>query len=146
MEIALRLRKLAPWLVESYTGPSELAARVDAERPRVGAGELRERVRALRDRLDQNANIAMLLDQGQSDDEAKAYARRWMLEDDKCVGKVLASLTSRRWRPYESCYPEGLRLCQRFMAGDRTRFPRLLQEQLTTVDLLQAASEVSQPR
>ncbi len=61
-----------------------------------------------------------------------------MLEDDEHVAKVLKSLTSRRWRPYESCYPEGLVLCRRFIDGDPIRFRRLLQEQLTTVDLLPA--------
>jgi len=82
------------------------------------------------------ANLAMLLDEGRSHDEARAYARRWLLEDDKYVGKVLSSLTTRRWAPVESCYPEGLGLCRRFTDGDPARFRRLLQEQLTTVDLL----------
>lgn len=68
------------------------------------------------------------------------------LEDDAYVGKVLESLTSRRWRPTESCYPEGLTLCRRFIDGDRMRFGRLLQEQLTTTDLASTASDASRSR
>jgi hypothetical protein len=33
LELTLRVRRLAPWLVDSYVGPAELAARVDAEPP-----------------------------------------------------------------------------------------------------------------
>ena len=51
LEIALRLRKLAPWMVEDYLGPSDLAAAVDAA-PSEGAVELAERVRAVRQTLD----------------------------------------------------------------------------------------------
>ena len=84
------------------------------------------------------SNLAMLLDEGQSQTEARAYARRWLLEDDAYVDKIVTSFSSRGWRPYESCYPEGLAICRRFVDGDRTRFRRLLEEQLTTVDLLRA--------
>jgi hypothetical protein len=51
LEIALRLRKLAPWLVEDYLGPSDLAAAVDAA-PCEGPVELAEHVRAVRQALD----------------------------------------------------------------------------------------------
>jgi hypothetical protein len=84
------------------------------------------------------SNIAMLLDEGHSQSEAWSYARRWLLEDDAYVDKVTASLCARGWRPYESCYPEGLALCQRFVNGEPTRFRRLVEEQLTTADLLPA--------
>jgi hypothetical protein len=84
------------------------------------------------------SNIAMLLDEGQSQSEARAYARRWLLEDDAYVDKVVTSFFSRGWRPYESCYPEGLTLCRRFVKDDPARFRRLLEEQLTTADLLPA--------
>src|SRR6185312_14566722 len=74
------------------------------------------------------SNLAMLLDEGQSQAEARAYARRWLLEDDAYVDKIVTSFSSRGWRPYESCYPEGLAVCRRFVDGDRTRFRRLLEE------------------
>jgi hypothetical protein len=51
LEIALRLRKLAPWLVEDYIGPSDLVAAVDAA-PAEGPVELAEHVRAFRQTLD----------------------------------------------------------------------------------------------
>jgi hypothetical protein len=51
LEIALRLRKLAPWLVEGYIGPSDLVAAVDAA-PSEGAVELAEYVRVVRQTLD----------------------------------------------------------------------------------------------
>jgi hypothetical protein len=40
------------------------------------------------------------------------------------------------WRPYESCYPEGLEHCRRFTADDPARFRRLLHEQITPAQLL----------
>jgi hypothetical protein len=51
LEIALRLRKLAPWLVEGDVGPSDLAAAVDAA-PSEDAAQLAEHVRAVRQTLD----------------------------------------------------------------------------------------------
>jgi hypothetical protein len=53
-----------------------------------------------------------------------------MLDDDEHVEQALKSLFEREWPPYESCYPEGLRLCR------RVPFRRLLTEQLTAADLL----------
>jgi hypothetical protein len=47
LELALRLRRIAPALVEDYTGPPELAAAIDAERP-VAAPELAEQADGLR--------------------------------------------------------------------------------------------------
>jgi hypothetical protein len=100
--------------------------------PEIAAAH-REAANAL---LPVRANIAMLLDEGCSREQSRAYARRWMLEDDRYVDHALEALTGRDWAPYESCYPEGLALCRRFTAGQPTRFKRLLTEQLTTADLL----------
>jgi hypothetical protein len=82
------------------------------------------------------ANIAMQLDAGQTREEVRAYALRWMLEDEDEVDRALSSLAARRWMPIESCYPEGLALCRRFVRGDAMRFSQLLREQRTTADLL----------
>lgn len=77
-------------------------------------------------------NVAINLDEpGFSVEDAKGYLRRWLLEDDVRVDRALKSLLKRRWRPYESCYSEGLALCRRFTAGDPTRFRRLLGDQVT---------------
>lgn len=83
------------------------------------------------------ANLALWLDEGRIDSEGvRAYARRWLLEEDGYVERVVDGLEHRDWPPYESCYPEGLRLCRRFVGGDSKRFGRLLHEQLTPAVLL----------
>ena len=95
--------------------------------------ETAARIRAAKELLLPVAqNIALL---GLSRDDAWAYARRWMLEGDDFVDKAIDSHLALTWRPYTSCYPEGLRLCRAFVAGDRARFARLLREQLTPADL-----------
>jgi hypothetical protein len=82
------------------------------------------------------ANLALMLDEDRIDQAGmRAYARRWMLEDDDYVDRVVESLGQRRWPPYESCYPEGLRACRRFVGGDPDRFGQLLREQLTPAAL-----------
>jgi hypothetical protein len=86
-------------------------------------------------------NIAIMLDEGEVPAEAiYAYARRWMLEDDRLVARSLESLKARAWRPYESCYPAGLDLCRRYTGGDAGRFRELLHRQLTPAQLSGAAS------
>lgn len=82
------------------------------------------------------ANLAIMLDEESiSRESAWDYARRWLLDDDQDIDRTIDSLTQRFWRPYESCYPEGLDLCRRFVDGDPARFRRLLYEQLTPADL-----------
>jgi hypothetical protein len=82
------------------------------------------------------ANIAMLMDEGaMSLDEARAYARRWMLESDAHVAKAVDGVVARSWQPYGSCYVEGLRLCRAFVAREPDGFRRLLAEPLTPADL-----------
>ena len=83
------------------------------------------------------ANVAIMLDERSiSPENAWEYARRWLLEEDEDIDRTMDSLTTRFWKPYESCYPQGLQLCRRFVAGDPSRFDRLLHEQLTPADLL----------
>jgi hypothetical protein len=85
-------------------------------------------------------NLAILLDeQTITEADAWAYARKWMLDADDRVDRTVSSLLARVWKPYESCYPEGLALCRRFVGGDPDRFKRLLHEQLTPADLMPAA-------
>lgn len=82
------------------------------------------------------ANLALMLDEGQIDrSRMRAYAQRWLLEDDGYIGRVIEIMGERQWPPYESCYPEGLRACRRFVAGDPDRFGQLLREQLTPAAL-----------
>jgi hypothetical protein len=65
----------------------------------------------------------------------RAYAQRWLLEDDGYIDRVLESMYKQQWPPYESCYPEGLHTCRRFVGGDADRFGQLLRTQLTPATL-----------
>ena len=83
------------------------------------------------------ANAALLADeQSLSREDAWAYVRRWMIEPDEWVDRAVGAVFEHAWRPYASCYPEGLKLCRRFVNGDPSAFKRLLSEQLTTEDLV----------
>jgi hypothetical protein len=83
-----------------------------------------------------SANVASMRDEGDmSAGEAREYVRYWTLESDSFARKVVGSLHKRRWKPYESCYPEGLDLRRRFAGDQPGRFARLLRQQLTTIDL-----------
>lgn len=78
------------------------------------------------------ANLAIMLDEGRIDrDGIRAYLRRWRLEDDAYIERIVAGLCDRDWPPFESCYPEGHKLCRSFVGGDPQRFGQLLRQQLT---------------
>jgi hypothetical protein len=81
LEIALRLRKLAPWLVEDYLGPPDLAAAVDAA-PSETAVELVEHVRRVRQTLD--------------DEDLDATRRLWLDAQLSALDTVLAVLAGER--------------------------------------------------
>jgi hypothetical protein len=98
------------------------------------AAAVREAQRSL---LGGTSNIAIMLDEERmTTEQARAYARRWMLEANDQVDRSVKSLEDRVWRPYESCYPAGLEVCRSFTAGDPTPYRRLLHEQLTPARLL----------
>jgi hypothetical protein len=63
---------------------------------------------------------------------------RWSLLPRARAAKAVEFLLHPTWRAYISCYVEGLPLCRRFVAGDPTRFVRLLTEQLVPEDLVAA--------
>lgn len=82
-------------------------------------------------------NVALLLHERDGDEEeAIAYAQRWGLLARNRAEKLVGFLTDPVWRAYMTCYVEGFPLCQHFVAGDPTRFARLLNEQLTPSDLV----------
>jgi hypothetical protein len=82
-------------------------------------------------------NLAIMLDEHLiTKEDARAYARRWKLGDDKLPDRIVRHLTEREWVPYESCYPLGLKLARAFTNGDPKRFRRLLSEQMTLVQQL----------
>ena len=77
-------------------------------------------------------NVALLLhERGGSVDDAVAYAERWALLPRPRAEKLVEFLTDETWRAYMTCYVEGLPLCRSYVAGDPSRFERLLTEQLT---------------
>ena len=81
-------------------------------------------------------NVALLLHvDGASEDDAVAYAERWGLLPRNRAQKVVQFQTDPTWRAYIFCYIDGLRLCRRFVAGDPTRFERLITEALLPADL-----------
>ncbi len=82
------------------------------------------------------ANIAILLDeQRMTSEQARAYARRWMLHGDDLAELSVQHIEARLWPPYESCYPVGLALCRRYTGGDPAGFRELLTRQLTPAQL-----------
>jgi len=85
-------------------------------------------------------NVAFLLhERGVAVEDAIAYGQRWGLMSRDRSTKMLEFLTDPTWRAYISCYLEGLPLCRTFVAGDPTRFSRLLDEQLLPSDLAAAS-------
>jgi hypothetical protein len=86
-----------------------------------------------------NAAIG-LHDQGWSVDEAVEYVERWSLVSRPRAERTVRFLTDPTWRAYCFCYIDGLELCRRFVAGDASRFERLISDQLVPAQLEAAAS------
>ena len=84
-------------------------------------------------------NVAWMVHaDGRPLDEAREYLMRWALTSEKRADQSLRFISDPMWRSYSITYSEGYRLCKAFVAGDPARFKRLLTEQLTTADLLDA--------
>jgi hypothetical protein len=81
-----------------------------------------------------------LHDEGLSTDEVVAWAERWLLLPKQRAEKQIAFISDPTWRAYIFCYTEGVELCRRFVAGDPSRFERLLAEQLLPTDLVAPAA------
>jgi hypothetical protein len=85
-------------------------------------------------------NIALLLHvDGADADDAVAYGERWGLLPRNRAEKAVQFQTDPTWRSYIFCYIDGLRLCRRYVAGDPSRFERLITEALLPEDLEPAA-------
>jgi hypothetical protein len=81
-------------------------------------------------------NLSIRLDDGRADEAAaREYARRWLVEDDEYVDKVVRDMLADPWPPYDCCYTEGLALCRAFCEREEGGFRRLLHEPLTTGDV-----------
>jgi hypothetical protein len=82
------------------------------------------------------SNAAVLLhEEGRPVDDVVDYLSVWALLPRPRAEKAVRFLTDPTWRAYISTYVEGLPLCRAFVAGDPTRYARLLTEQLTPADL-----------
>jgi hypothetical protein len=84
-------------------------------------------------------NVSFLLHvDGADADAAIAYAERFGLLPRNRAEKVVQFQTDPTWRAYIFCYIDGLRLCRSYVAGDATRFERLISEALLPSDLVAA--------
>jgi hypothetical protein len=82
-------------------------------------------------------NAALMLhEDGAGVDTVVDYLSRWSLLPRKRAEKSVEFLTDPTWRAYMTCYVEGLPLCRNYVAGDPTRFERLITEPLLPSDLL----------
>jgi hypothetical protein len=99
--------------------------------------EMARRVAAARDTLGAvYTNVAlMVFAEGMSRQDAREYALEWAIAPEERVEKSLEFALHPLWRTYVPSYREGERLCVEFVGGDRSRFKRLLTEQLTPADL-----------
>ncbi|HEX3540538.1 MAG TPA: hypothetical protein VHT75_08870 [Acidimicrobiales bacterium] len=84
-------------------------------------------------------NAALLLhDRGAPVETVVDYLARWSLLSRRRAEKAVEFLVDPTWRAYVYCYIEGVARCRRFVAGDPSRFARLISEQLTPADLVTA--------
>ena len=83
-----------------------------------------------------SSNVAILLhERGASREEAWDYAKRWSLQPDDRIDKMLANVRERRSRGYIHTYTQGRRLCHGWVGGDPARHRRLLTARLLPSDL-----------
>jgi hypothetical protein len=81
------------------------------------------------------SNIALMLDHGTTSEQAREYARAWLLDAPEQIYEAITDLETRSWRPYESCYPVGLTICRQYADAAPERFRELLHRQLTPAEL-----------
>jgi len=124
-------------LAPEIAGAHDDAAAVYAEFGIDYDADVADAVRGARDDLDGlNVNAGRLLHvEGKSRDEVVDYVERWGLAPRAHAEKSFEFISHPTWRAYMSCYTSGYELCKTWVAGDVTRFRRLLTEQLTTADL-----------
>lgn len=91
-----------------------------------------------------SATAAFRLHEDRADPETVIdEVARWRLTTRARAAKSVEFLLDPTWRAYTTCYDQGLPLCRRFVAGDPTRFARLVTEQLTPSDLIEQAPEAT---
>jgi hypothetical protein len=86
-------------------------------------------------------NIAFFAStEGWSTERCVEYSRRWGLTDERRARKSVEFATHPMWGVYVPTYTYGYRLARAFAAHTEDGFRRLLSEQLTTADLLEASA------
>jgi hypothetical protein len=81
-------------------------------------------------------NAALMLhDHGATEAAAKAYLERWALMPPELAAHFVRFATEPTSRTYVLTYSAGRELCRDYVAGDRTRFKRLLTEQVRVGEL-----------
>ena len=89
--------------------------------------------------LDLRLNIASFVAEGGwTTDQAVEYFRRWALADESRARKAVEFCTHPVWSIYVPTYVYGYRLVKEYAESGEGGFARLLTEQVTTVDLLDA--------
>ena len=82
-------------------------------------------------------NAALMLhDRGTPEADAQAYIERWALMPPELAAHFIRFATEPTSRTYVLTYSAGRDLCRDYVAGDRTRFARLLTEEVRVGDLL----------
>jgi hypothetical protein len=134
--IAEGVAQSGPELVLDMDAHRELAERVRPLGVEYDA-EVWARVSEARLELyDVSSNVAILLhERGASREEAWDYAKRWSLQPDDRVDKMLANAEERRSRGYVHTYTEGRRLCHAWVGGDPARHRQLLTARFLPSDL-----------
>ena len=74
-------------------------------------------------------------------EEVLEYICRWSLSSPELAQKTLSFIEDPTFRAYISSYVSGAALCARFVELHENGYERLLTEQLTTTDLLEATSK-----
>jgi hypothetical protein len=134
---ALLSEGLASYAVEALLGEEADEVAAECLGP-VGIAHDSETARVVRRAeellLPVRSNIAEMLFGGVTSNEAREYARAWLLDDAEQVNQAMDDLEARSWFPYESCYPVGLELCRSYATAGG-KFHDLLHRQLTPTDL-----------
>jgi hypothetical protein len=84
-----------------------------------------------------NVDAALMVhEDGASAEEAEAYVRRWGLASVEDARHSVRFILDPTWRAYVITYSAGRALCDAWVAGEPSRFARLLTEQVRVGDLL----------
>ena len=78
----------------------------------------------------------MIHEEGRSAPETQAFLVRWGLVDEELASHAIRFVQAPASRSYSVCYPAGLERCRAYVAGDISRFRRLLTEQVRVQDLV----------